>query len=249
MIARTKTPPARFTPGTLAFLRALTRHNDREWFKARKDSYESCVRAPMVAVVERLATDFARFAPDIVASPKDSMFRPYRDTRFSEDKRPLKTNVSAFFQCRGLGKREGAGLYLEVACERVLVAGGIYAPHPIELQRVREHVADNHVRFRALVESPSFVRSFGALAGDSLKRVPRGFPPDHPAAEYLRLRHYVGVRQYPASFAASPRFYATIVGLFERLAPFVRFLNEPLLVPRFAASDLSRADPRPSPLS
>lgn len=219
----------RFSNQTLAFLRALRRNNDREWFRARKDAYEEHVRGPMAALVERLAGDLARFAPELVATPKVSLFRPYRDTRFSEDKRPLKTNVAAVFPCRGLRKHQGAGLYVAVDCDTVIVAGGLHTPQPPELQRVRQHIAANYVRFRALVESPAFRRSLGGLQGESLKRVPRGFAADHPAAQYLKRRQFLGWREFPAAFATSPRFYATVVRSFEQMAPFIRFLNEPLL--------------------
>ena len=106
---------ARFTPQTLAFLRALKRNNRREWFHQRKERYEEVVRAPMIALVERLALDFAEFAPDLVATPRASMYRIYRDTRFSADKTPLKTHVAAVFPHRLLPKHEGAGMYIEVA--------------------------------------------------------------------------------------------------------------------------------------
>ena len=233
----------RFTNATLTFLRALRRNNNSDWFRARKDIYEANVRAPMIAVIERLAADFARFAPEIVASPKVSMFRPYRDTRFSEDKRPLKTHVSAVFPCRGLARHEGAGLYLEVNCERVLVAGGLHTPQTPELQRLREHLADNYLEWRALVESPSFRRAFGRIQGESLARIPRGFPPDHPAAEYLKLRQFLAFREYPAAFCTSARFYPAVVRLFERLAPLIRFLNEPLLAAARPADPLLTSSP------
>ncbi len=219
----------RFSDATITFLRALRRHNDREWFRAHKDAYERDVRRPMVAVIDRLAIDFQRFARELMAAEKVSLYRPYRDTRFSPDKRPLKTFVSAVFPCRGLAKHEGAGLYLEVNCERVLVAGGLYAPQPNHLQRLREHLAEHHHQFRAIVESPSFTRAFGSLSGDRLTRVPRGFAGDHPAGQFLKHRQFLAGREYEASFCASPRFYATVVRLFEVMAPFVRFLNEPLL--------------------
>src|SRR5215204_1886633 len=103
-----------FTTETLRFLRALKRNNDRDWFRARKDRYEQHVRGPMVALIEQLAIDFKRFAPEIVASPRTSLYRIYRDTRFSDDKTPLKLHVSASFRWKGLPKGEGAGLYLEV---------------------------------------------------------------------------------------------------------------------------------------
>src|SRR5262245_54624144 len=132
----------RFPRETLTFLRALTRHNDREWFRARKDQYEQHVRAPMIAVIEQLARDFQRVAPQLVASPKTSLYRIYRDTRFSEDKTPLKTNVAAVFPWRGLPRHEGAGLYFEVSPGWVWAGGGMYAPQPPHLQRVREHIVD-----------------------------------------------------------------------------------------------------------
>src|SRR5215467_5835414 len=99
-----------FTPKTLSFLRSLKRNNDREWFRARKDQYEAHVHEPMIAVVERLAGDFKTFAPELIASPKQSLFRIYRDTRFSSDKRPLKTHAGAVFRTRQLPKPQGAGL-------------------------------------------------------------------------------------------------------------------------------------------
>ena len=103
-----------FTPKSLSFLRSLKRNNDREWFRARKDDYERHVRAPMVAVIERLAVDFGRFAPELDASPKRCIYRIYRDTRFSGDKTPLKTQIAASFRWRGLPRGRSAGLYFEV---------------------------------------------------------------------------------------------------------------------------------------
>jgi len=218
-----------FPPEALAFLRALKRHNRREWFKPRKEKYEALVRAPMIAIVERLADDFRTFAPDLVASPKTSVYRVYRDTRFSENKTPYKTHVAAIFPSRGLPKHQGAGLYFHVSPDEVWVGGGMYAPDTSQLQAVREHLASNLKRLKRIVESPAFRREVGSLEGERLKRVPRGFPGDHPAADYLRYRQFIVGREFPAAFATSPRFYDAILKLFQRVAPFSRFLNEPLL--------------------
>jgi uncharacterized protein (TIGR02453 family) len=218
-----------FQPRALSFLRALKRNNDREWFKARKEQYDELLRAPMLAIIEQLALDFQSFAPDLVASPKVSMYRIYRDTRFSEDKSPLKTHVAAMFPCRGLARHEGAGLYFHVALDGVWVGGGMYAPDTSHLQAERDHIAANIKRFRAIVESPRFRRAFGKLEGDRLQRVPRGYPADHEAADYLRHRQFLAGKEYPARFACSPGFYKGVVGVFREAAPLVRFLNEPLL--------------------
>jgi len=218
-----------FQPRALSFLRALKRNNDREWFKARKEQYDELLRAPMLAIIEQLALDFQSFAPDLVAAPKVSMYRIYRDTRFSEDKSPLKTHVAAMFPCRGLARHEGAGLYFHVALDGVWVGGGMYAPDTSHLQAERDHIATNIKRFRAIVESPRFRRAFGKLEGERLQRVPRGYPADHEAADYLRHRQFLAGKEYPARFACSPGFYKGVVGVFREAAPLVRFLNEPLL--------------------
>ncbi len=219
----------RFSPKALAFLRALKRNNDREWFKARKEQYEVLLRAPMIAVIEQLAEDFLSFAPNQVANPKTSLYRIYRDTRFSDDKTPLKTHVSAVFPCRGLAKHQGAGMYFEITPRWVWAGGGMYAPDTSQLQAVREHVAANSRRLRAIVESPAFRRTVGKLEGEQLQRVPRGFPPDHPAAAYLKYRQFLAGKEFPASLACRPDFYPQIMKVFKTIAPLVGFLNEPLL--------------------
>jgi uncharacterized protein (TIGR02453 family) len=226
-----------FTPRTLAFLRGLKRNNDRAWFTEHREAYERDVRAPMVALVERLAADLRRFAPDLVATPRASLYRIYRDTRFSSDKSPFKTQVGAIFPHRTLPRHQGAGLYLVIGPAGVMIAGGIYLPQSAELHVLRSHLAANTARFRSLVESPAFRRAVGPVTGASLQRVPRGFPPNHPATEYLKLKQFLFGRDYPAAFATSPQFYRQVVTLFERMAPVVHYLNEPLV------ARLERQDP------
>ena len=220
---------AGFTPRTLAFLRALERNNRREWFHARKDRYEADVRAPMVALVERLAADLPAFAPDLIANPRASMYRPYRDTRFSADKAPIKTNVAAVFPHRLLAKHEGAGFYLEVAPHHVWYGGGMYMPTSAQLHQVREHIAAHHARLARLLGAPAFRRTFGSLEGAQLQRVPRGFPADHAAAAFLKYKQFLAFCERPAEFATTPGFYRTILAAFKVLAPLVAFLNEPLV--------------------
>jgi uncharacterized protein (TIGR02453 family) len=217
----------RFTAESLRFLRALARNNRRDWFGAHRDDYEAHVRAPMAEIVSRLAGDFRDFGPEFVADPKTSMYRIYRDVRFSENKAPYKTHVAASFPARGLPRHEGAGLYFHVSPHDVWIGGGMYAPPPPLLYAVREHIAANPRRLRTLVESPAFRRDIGALEGERLQRVPRGFPKEHPAAEYLKFRQFLAGREFEPAFATSPKFYSTLLALFRRAAPLMRFLNEP----------------------
>jgi uncharacterized protein (TIGR02453 family) len=217
-----------FTPKTLSFLRSLKRNNRREWFHERRDQYETHCKAPMIAIIERLAADLPAFAPDLVADPKVSLFRQFRDTRFSGDKTPLKTHIGATFPNRALGRLNGAGLYFEVAPAWVWIGGGLWAPDTSQLHLVREHVAANHRRLDGIVTSPAF-RKLGGLQGDRMTRVPRGFAKDHPAAAYLMHRQFLGFREEPAAFAAAPAFYRQLRQTLETIVPLVAFLNEPLI--------------------
>ena len=215
----------RFTPKTLAFLRALKRNNDRDWFKTHRDEYDAQVRGPMIEVVERLAVDFRSFAPDLIASPKQSLFRIYRDTRFSADKKPLKTHEAAVFRTRQLPKPLGAGLYFHVSPEGVWIGGGMYRPEPPELVKIRAHIADTWPDIRDIARARGFRSRFEELSGEKITRVPRGYPPDHPAAEFLKFRQFFAGADFPASLAYSPKFYPTLVATFKAMMPLVRFLN------------------------
>lgn len=221
-------PAPRFTADTLKFLRGLKRNNRRDWFNAHRDAYEAHVRQPMIAIVERLSRDFLEFAPELVASPKSSLFRIHRDTRFSPDKSPYKTHAAAVFPARGFERHRGAGLYFHVGCEEVWIGGGLYAPDTAQLVAIREHVAGNVRRLRTIVESPAFRRHVGQLEGERLQRVPRGYPKDHEAAGFLRYRQFIAGREFPPPFAVSSAFYRTLQRIFAEVAPLVRFLNEPL---------------------
>jgi len=217
-----------FTPKTLSFLRSLKRNNRREWFHARKDQFEAHCRAPMTAIIERLAVDMRAFAPALVADPKVSLFRQYRDTRFSADKTPIKTNVAATFPNRTLGRMNGAGLYFEVGPDYVWMGGGAYQPDGSQLHLIREHIVSDFTRFDALVKAPAF-KKMGGLKGDTLTRVPRGFDKTHQAAPYLMHKQFLGFREEPGSFATSKDFYKNLLATFKALAPLVQFLNEPVV--------------------
>lgn len=217
-----------FSPKTLTFLRALKRNNRREWFNANRARYEEHVRAPMVALVEQLALDLPAFAPELIAEPKRSIYRIYRDTRFSPDKTPYKTHVAAIFPHRDLAKHEGAGLYVHVAPDSVFAGGGLYRPQPRQLARLRTYIAGRHRQLRAIIGAPPFREAFGTLDGERLQRTPRGYAADHPAADLLRLKQYLAGRAYEPAFATSPRFYASLLHDFTVLAPMIHYLNGPL---------------------
>lgn len=218
-----------FTRKTLAFLRAMKRHNDRDWFRGRKDDYERHVRGPMVDLLAQLALDLPSFAPELISDPRASLFRVYRDTRFSNDKRPLKTHVAAHFPARGFARREGAGLYLEIAPGWAWIGGGLYRPSSADLRAIRGHIAARPRTLHRIVTALPFRRAIGELDGEQLSRVPRGFAKDHPAGRYLRFKQFLAGREFEPEFAIRDRFYREVLGIFKAVAPLVRFLNTALL--------------------
>ena len=220
---------AAFPKKGLQFLRSLKRNNNREWFRSHQTIYETHVKKPMTELIEAMALEFDRFAPEMIASPKVSAYRIYRDTRFSKNKSPYKTHVAAVFPRADLGKHQGAAFYVHIDPTELLIGGGLYMVMPEDLQAIRNHIAENPKAFIRIVNSPQFRKLFGAISGEQLIRVPRGFPTGHPAAEYLRYKQFLASRTFEAKTAASPRFHKLIVETFRGILPLVRFLNEPIV--------------------
>jgi uncharacterized protein (TIGR02453 family) len=164
-----------------------------------------------------------------VATVKASSYRIYRDTRFSRNKAPYKTHVAAVFPRKGLGKHEGAGLYLQIDPAEILVGGGVYMPLSEDLNAVRAHIAHHHKKLRSILQSHAFRKHFGELAGEKLSRVPRGFDPNHPAADYLRFKQFLASRILKPEIAVSPLLQRRTVESFRAMLPLIEFLNEPIL--------------------
>ena len=211
----------------LAFLRQLHRNNNRDWFQARKESYHRWVRDPMAELVRAVGETLRNVAPEIVADPKVSMYRIYRDTRFSRDKTPYKTQAAAVFPVRGLPKNSGPGLYFHISPKEVLIGGGMYMPDTALLRAVRQHIAAHPKKFTAIVEGGEFRRAFGELEGERLKTVPKGFHAGNPAARYLRFKQYLFGEIHPVALGTSPRLLPTIVKAFQKGFPLIRFLAVP----------------------
>jgi uncharacterized protein (TIGR02453 family) len=224
----TKSKLPAFPRAGLQFLQRLKRNNRREWFLKHKDEYEECVRGPMESIVEAIAPELEQLAPDLQASRKTSLYRIYRDTRFSNDKTPYKTHVAAVFPPSGLAKHQGAGFYFHIAPKEFLIGGGLYSPEPQDLLAVRDQIAERYRQFESIVTAPGFRKIFGEISGAQLMRVPRNYPKDHRAARYLKFKQLLAFRTFPAETATTARFGTILLETFRTLYPFVRFLNEPI---------------------
>jgi uncharacterized protein (TIGR02453 family) len=222
-----------FRPEALRFLRSLARHNSREWFERHQAVYESELRDPLRTLVEEMDVRLAGIAPELVGDPRRSIFRIHRDVRFSADKSPYKTNAACQFYHRDAGRGAGqdaegagAGLYFQLAERDCFVAGGIWMPARPALDRIREATADEPDALPRLVRAPDFRRRFGALDEEAvLKRVPRGYPADHPAERWLRFRSFTATRELTHAEVISPRLPAILARDFAALVPLVRWLN------------------------
>jgi uncharacterized protein (TIGR02453 family) len=186
----------------------------------------------MIALVEELDVRLADLAPEIVGNPKRSMFRIHRDVRFSNDKSPYKTNVACWFYHmdagRGVGGEAahgGAGFYFDIDPDAAWVGGGIWMPPRPTLARLRERIDEEHESLTGVLGAPS-LRPFGGLSREAmLRRMPRGYDADHPAAELLRHQSFTMGRQVRDADLYSARLPDVLAREFERLVPLVRWLN------------------------
>jgi uncharacterized protein (TIGR02453 family) len=179
--------------------------------------------------VDALNSELAGYAPMLVTDPAKAIYRIYRDTRFSSDKTPYKTQIAASFWHRGLPKHAGAGLYVAVSADGVDVGGGVYMPGPEELLALRTLIAADWEIFQQL-DSNRKVRSLvGELHGEELSRAPKGFPAGHPAEAMLRKKQWYYFVTLDPALAASPKLLSEVVKRFKVMLPTIEFLNTPLL--------------------
>jgi uncharacterized protein (TIGR02453 family) len=232
MATKAKPAPAAavpyFRPEALTFLRNLTKHNDRDWFNPRKATYEAELKEPMLAIVRKITDAMIEFAPNHVRPAEKSLFRIYRDTRFSSDKRPYKTHVAAWWTHMGFDKTSGAGYYFHVGAKEVIIAAGAYMPEKEQLAAIRHWLLGNHKEFRKILSRPAVRRAFTEFEGDALTRPPKGFPPDHPAIDLIRYKQWGMSTSLPAKAALDKNLARTVIKHFKLLAPMVDALNTPI---------------------
>ena len=216
------------TPEMFRFLRELRDHNERGWFEANKPRYLSRVRDPVLAFVAAVAPKLVAISPHIVADPRPSggsLLRIYRDTRFSRDKTPYKTNVGLRFP-HGAGKDiHGPGYYLHLAPGEVFMAGGIWRPDPETLRAIREAIVKDPRGWTRAQRSP--LRHGEA----SLRRPPRGFDFEHPLIEDLKRTSFTVGAQFTEKQACSPSFPTLFVTACRREAPMMKFVAKALGLP------------------
>lgn len=220
-----------FPQAGVDFLKKLKKNNNRDWFNARKESFDRDVKAPMIALVEAYNSHLTKLAPDHLNPPAKAIYRIYRDTRFSPDKTPYKTHMGAIFPREGMEKHASAGYFFSIGAEGLEFAAGLYMPEPDQLLAVRNHIAENHKKFRVMIENKALRQLMGDMKGEQLTRAPKGFAPDHPAVDLLRNKRWIFYddKTIDLCTATTPQLLDVFLTRTKALVPFVNFLNQPLL--------------------
>ncbi len=210
---------------TIDFLRKLKKNNNRDWFNKNKKLYEDAKYDFEVFIFE-LIQKISEYDESISGlEPKDCLFRIYKDVRFSKDKLPYKTNLGASIN-KGGRKAPTAGYYVHIDPAEYFLGSGLYMPMPDKLLEVRTKIADDHGKFRKIVENKDFKKVYGKLwSGDSLKTAPKGFEKDHPALEYLKLKSFIAGHTVKEEKVLSKNYAEYCARIFRAVKPLNDFLN------------------------
>jgi uncharacterized protein (TIGR02453 family) len=217
---------AYFTPATFRFLRALDRNNSRDWFQAHKADYERHLREPFLQLIADMAGPIATISPHFRADPRKtggSLFRIHRDVRFSHNKLPYKPWGGARFFHERRRERPAPSFYVHIQPGDCFAGGGLWHPQSDTLRKLREFLADNPGAWTRATRSATFARHF-AFWGDTLKRPPRGFDPDHPLIGDLKRKDFAAGEAFDDALACSAELLPFLVERYRLLAPMIDYL-------------------------
>lgn len=222
-----------FSLATLDYLDELAAHNNREWFEANRAHYEHLVREPALAFITAMQPLLASFAPRFQAVARrggGSLMRVHRDTRFSRHRTPYKTNIGIQFRHEQARDVHAPGFYLHIATDQCFLGVGCWRPEAGDLSSIRTLIAEEPRQWFAACADQSFAAHW-RLAGECLKRPPRGYDAGHPAIEDLKRKEFVADAELPFDELISPRLADRVGERFAETVPFMRFLCRALGVP------------------
>lgn len=214
---------------TIKFLKDLKKNNNKPWFDTNRKKYEAA-KADFAAFIQHVIALHGKndnSIKNLVA--KDCMFRINRDIRFAKDKSPYKTNFGASINTGGRKAMDSAGYYFHLEPGGSFTGGGIYMPMADELKKVRQEIDYNFAGFKKILQSKKFKAVYGDLSksdGLSLSRVPKGYEPDNPAADYLKLKSYIAMIKINDADLTSKSLAQKTVKAFDALQPVIAFINE-----------------------
>lgn len=219
---------ATISPEVFGFLKKLNKNNNREWFTENKNLYTES-QQNVIAFLEDLLKEMSEFDEELAKiDAKKSLFRIYRDTRFSKDKIPYKTNFGASL---GMGKgSQKGGYYLHLEPGKSFIAGGIYMPESSVLKELRKEISLYGNEFLAILNNKEFKQHFPELdQDDKLKKIPQGFEKDDPMAEFLKLKNFIVVYYLKDEEILKNDAAKNLAKIFKLMKPLNDFLNAPFL--------------------
>lgn len=219
-----------FKPGIFKFIKDLKVNNKREWFTENKERYHSDVVEPLLQFMDALQPGLKKIAPHILVKSKahnGSMFRIYRDTRFSKNKSPYKEHAACQFR-HELGRDAHApGFYFHLEPGEVFFGGGVWMAHPDNLHKIRQSICDNPRAWSNIKNNKKLKQYFeNGIAGEALKRPPRGFDKEHQHIEDLKRKSFVLMRHVPVKTAKSPEIVKEVLDTYKAAMPLLRFLGD-----------------------
>jgi uncharacterized protein (TIGR02453 family) len=219
---------AYFTKDTLQLLRQLKKNNNREWFNENKPRYTEHVKEPFEAFIGELIEALSPYFDSLAITPKDAIFRIYRDVRFSKDKTPYKTKVSAIISPGGRKNRTMPGIYLEITPDDMRIYCGLYQLDSKELYNVRSHISHNMAEFQRLISENKFVETFTEIKGDKNKRIPKEFDEDAIKQPLIYHKQFYFFTSRPVETIYEENLIERIVETFTIAKPVSEFLYEGL---------------------
>lgn len=222
-----------FSKDFFSFFNELKKNNNRAWFAANKPRYYDSVVSPMGEFICSVAPHLKRIAPRYIADPKPhggSMFRIYRDTRFSNDKTPYKTHAACHFRHEAGRDAHAPGFYVHIETDRISIGGGIWRPPSKQLGLIREFISDNPSAWEKLTNSAA-LKKIGGIQGDSLKRPPRGYEQDARHIEDLKRKSFYLMTEIDPQLALSPTLVKESARVFRTTAKLNHFITDALELP------------------
>ncbi len=226
-------PSSHFKPALFAFLEDLKKNNRRDWFQANKQRYEEEVRQPAQQFISDFGPHLRKISRHFMADPRPSggsLFRIYRDVRFSKDKSPYKTHIGIQFRHKKARDVHAPGFYLHLEPGNVFAGIGIWHPDSPSLGRIRKAIVSQSARWKRITGSSRFREHF-KVGGEALKRAPKGYDPDHPLIDDLKRKDFVAFATFGQRDATSPDFLERYATACRAGASFVRFLCDAVGVP------------------
>ena len=211
---------------TIKFLKELGKNNNRDWFKANKTRYEEDVLDVALHFIQSMQEPLAKFAPHFTAVPTrmgGSLMRVYRDTRFSKNKLPYKTNIGIQFRHERARDVHSPGYYVHIDPDEVFIGVGMWRPDSAALRQIRERIVARPGEWSRAIGTPAFKRHF-SLGGESLQRPPRGFDKDHPLIDDIKRKSFIAVREMTVEDCLQPQFQRSVETSFKQVTPYMEFL-------------------------